>query len=58
MRKESIRDENVVSDLVSEHKGVSDTSLEAALGTVKEGGKELFVEILNEINAQCKTKRP
>ena len=58
MRKEPVRDKNVVSDLVSEHKGVSDTSLETALGTVKDGGKELFVELLNEINTYCKIKRP
>lgn len=56
MRKSSIQNEGVVNDLVSEHKGVSDSSLRTAVGTVKEGKDDLFVKIVKEINEHCKNQ--
>ena len=56
MRKGSIQNDDVVTDLASAHSDVADSSLDIALGTIKEGKSDLFRKLLTEIHNYCKNK--
>ena len=56
MRKDSIQNNGIVTDLASDHKGVSDSSLGAALDIVKECDRNLFINLVNEISMHCENE--
>lgn len=56
MRKGSIQNDDVVTDLASAHSDVADSTLDIAMGAIKEGKGDLFIKLVNEIHDHCKSK--
>ena len=57
LRKGSIQNDDVVTDLASAHSDVVDSTLDITMGAVKEDKSDLFIKLVDEIHDHCKSRQ-